>query len=121
MFKSRPTPPTPASPTFPSPERDGDAMVFTSRGQLLAWHNAPQEQPTVLRELDPQHLGDVSGNLALLAAAPHGGTLLMLTPPGSRGLHWLRDVREEHAPRALRGPFKGTSSPSHPAALAPKR
>ncbi len=81
-------------------------LVFTSRDQLIAWNTAIHERPRLLREVDPQHLGDVSGNLTLLAAAPHGGTLLMLTPPGSRGLHWLRDAREEHAPRALRGPFK---------------
>ena len=106
MFKSHSTMPPSPAPTFSPPERDGDVLVFTSRDQLIAWNTAIHERPRLLREVDPQHLGDVSGNLALLAAAPHGGTLLMLTPPGSRGLHWLRDVREEHAPRALRGPFK---------------
>ena len=93
MFKSRPSPPTPPAPAFSPPEHLGDVLVFTSRDQLIAWNTTIHERPRLLREVDPQHLGDVSGNLALLAAAPHGGTLLMLTPPGSRGLRWLRDIR----------------------------
>ena len=107
MFKSRHTRPTSAPPSYSPPERDDGVLCFTSRDQLLAWHNkVHHEQPCTLREVNPQSFGDVNYNLAVLAAEPHGGTLLMLTPPGSRGLHWLRDVREEHAPRALRGPFK---------------
>ncbi len=107
MFKSRNTAPTSAPRSTSPPERDDGVLCFTSRDQLLAWHDkVHHEQPCALREVNPQSLGDVSFNLAVLAAEPHGGTLLMLTPPGSRGLDWLREVREEHARGAISGPHK---------------
>ena len=107
MFFRRHTPSQPAPPSYSPPERDGDVLCFTSRDQLLAWHNkVHHEQPSALREVTPKSLGDVCYNLAVLAAEPHGGTLLMLTPPGSRGLDWLGEVRDEHARGAISGPYK---------------
>ncbi len=107
MVKSRHTRPTSAPPSYSPPERDDGVLCFTSRDHLLAWHNkVHHEQPCALREVNPQSLGDVNYNLAVLAAEPHGGTLLMLTPPGSRGLDWLKEVREEHARDAISGPHK---------------
>ena len=64
MFKSRSTTPQSLAPTFSPPEREGDALVFTSRDQLVTWNTAIHERPRLLREVDPQHFGDVSGNVA---------------------------------------------------------